>query len=143
ARSVERRLNADTSDTQGPTLPCECGQLARYAGRPAKTFQTVLGSMRLKRAYYDCTACETGFCPRDRTLGLEGASLSPGVTRMVGLVAAMVSFEESSELMSELAGVAVGAKRVERVAEALGHEIAKDEQSTVEPSRPCAPTMYL
>jgi hypothetical protein len=74
---------------------------------------------------------------------MEGASLSPGVTRMVGLVGAMVSFEESSELMSELAGVAVGAKRVERVAEALGRQIAKDEQAVVEPSVPSAPTMYL
>jgi hypothetical protein len=143
ARSVERRFNADTSDYQGPTLPCECGQLARFAGRPAKTFQSVLGFMRLKRAYYDCTACETGFYPRDRALGMEGTSLSPGVTRMVGLTAAMVSFEESSELMSNLAGVTVGAKRVERVSEALGREIAKDEQAIVEPSRPWAPTMYL
>src|SRR2546428_6176054 len=99
--------------------------------------------MRLERAYYDCPACGTGFCPRDRALSIEGTSLSPAVTRMVGLVAAMVSFEESSELMSELAGVAVGAKRVERVAEALGREIAQDEQAVVELSAPSAPTMYL
>ena len=43
--------------------------------------------MRLERAYYDCAPCEGGFCPRDRALGLEGTSLSPAVTRMVGLSA--------------------------------------------------------
>ena len=120
-----------------------CGRLARYAGRSAKTFQTVLGEMRLERAYYDCAACAGGFCPRDRALGMDDTSLSPGVTRMVGLTASMVSFMESDELVSELAGVSVGARRVKRVAEALGREIAQDEQATVEPSQPSAPKMYL
>jgi hypothetical protein len=55
----------------------------------------------------------------------------------------MVSFEESDELMGELAGVPVGAKQVERTAEALGREIAQDERTVVEPTPPCAPTMYL
>jgi hypothetical protein len=38
-----------------------------------------------------------------------------------------VSFEESRGLLHELAGVEVSAKQVERVAEALGAEIAVDE----------------
>ena len=62
---------------------------------------------------------------------------------MVGLAAAMVSFAESSELMRELAGVPVGPKQVERVAEALGREIADDERIVVKPDLPVAPTMYL
>ena len=63
--------------------------------------------------------------------------------RMVGRVGAMVSFDEGSELMRELAGVAVDAKQVERTAEALGREIAQDERSVVESEPPPAPTMYL
>jgi hypothetical protein len=143
ARAVEQRLNADGSDHRGPTVPCDCGQAARYAGRRPKTFTTALGDLRLGRAYYYCDACERGFCPRDRVLGLHDASLSPAVTRMVGLAAAMVSFEESSELMRELGGVPVDAKQVERTAEALGREIAQDERVVVDPSPPTAPTMYL
>ena len=117
--------------------------MARYAGRRPKTFQTALGEMTLLRAYYHCKACEGGFCPRDRALGMDRASLSPAVTRMVGLSAAMVSFAESSELMGELAGVPVDAKQVERTAEALGREIAADERAVVESESPSAPTMYL
>lgn len=49
AGAVERRLNADTSDHAGPTVPCPCGVPARYAGRRAKTFERVLGSLRLER----------------------------------------------------------------------------------------------
>ena len=146
ARAVEQRLNADTSDHVGPMLPCPCGQTARYAGRRDKTFTTALGEMTLSRAYYHCEACESGFCPRDAALGLLGTSLSPAVTRMTGRAAAMVSFEESHELLEELAGVDVPTKHVERAAEALGREIALDERRYVEPppaDEPVAPTLYL
>jgi len=146
ARAVEQRLNADTSDNTSPMLPCVCGQQARYAGRRSKNFESVLGDLRLERAYYHCELCEAGFCPRDRELGLEGGSLSPGVLRMVGRVGAMVSFEEGHELLQELAGVKVPTKHVERAAEALGREIAEDEKQVVEPpgaNEPLAPTLYL
>ena len=73
ARVVEQRLNADTSDHAGPMLPCACGQSARYAGRHGKNFESVLGPLRLERAYYHCELCEAGFCPRDRALGREVA----------------------------------------------------------------------
>jgi hypothetical protein len=143
ARAVEQRFNADTSDHVGPTAPCSCGRPARYAGRHTKTFTSVLGPLALERAYYHCTTCQAGLCPRDRALGLEGPSLSPGLMRMVGHVGAMVSFVEGSELLRELAAVAVDAKQVERTAEALGREIAQDERIVVESEPPSAPTMYL
>ena len=146
ARAVERRLNADTSDHVEPTFPCACGQPARYAGRHDKTFESVLGSLTLSRAYYHCEPCKAGFAPRDRTLGLQDGSLSPGVLRMVGRVGAMVSFEEGHALLAELAGVDVPTKHVERAAEALGREVAEDERCVVEPpavGEPMAPTLYL
>ena len=146
ARAVERRINADTSDHESPTVPCACGQPARYAGRHAKTFESVLGPLTLERAYYHCASCEAGFCPRDRALSLNDGSLSPGVLRMVGQVGAMVSFQEGHELLRELAGVDVSTKHVERAAEALGREIAEDEKHVIEPlaaDEPVAPTLYL
>jgi len=44
-----------------------------------------------------------------------------------------VSFEETQELLRELAGVEVPTKQVERSAEALGREIAEEERPVVEP----------
>ncbi|HEY6844665.1 MAG TPA: hypothetical protein VI320_03935, partial [Terracidiphilus sp.] len=70
ARALEQRLNADTSDYAGPELPCSCGGPAKYHGRHEKTFESVLGPLRLGRAYYHCKPCQSGFCPRDRALGL-------------------------------------------------------------------------
>jgi hypothetical protein len=143
ARALERRLNGDRSDHGGAELPCPCGGSAQYHGRHGKTFESALGPLHLQRAYYHCKQCESGFCPRDRALGLESFSLTPGVLRMTGSAAALLSFEESSGLLQELAGVEVSAKQVERAAEALGAEIAVDEHQQVEKMGEVAPTMYL
>jgi len=48
---------------------------------------------------------------------MDATSLSPAVVRMIGTVGAMVSFQEGSDLLTELAGVAVDTKQVERTAE--------------------------
>ena len=143
ARALEQRLNADTSDQAGPELPCSCGGQAEYRGRHERTFESVLGPLCLRRAYYYCAQCEGGFCPRDRALRMEAFSLTPGVLRMTGSAAALVSFAEGSALLRELAGVEVSAKQVERAAEAVGREIAADEQRCMETTGPSAPTMYL
>lgn len=145
AHAVAQRLNADHGDGQQPHRLCGCGQMARYAGRRPKTFASALGPLALERAYYHCSACGQGFCPRDQHLGLENTSLSPAVTRMVAAVGALVSFEEGSQLLRELAGVPVNAKQVERAAEALGVEIAEDEKLDVTPmgNQPLPSTLYL
>ena len=143
ARALEQRLNDDTSDYVGPELPCRCGGSARYHGRHGKTFESALGALHLERAYYHCEQCHSGFCPRDRALGLESFSLTPGVLRMTASAAALLSFAESRGLLHELAGVEVSAKQVERAAEALGAEIAVDERQQVEKRGEAAPTMYL
>src|SRR5437899_11641069 len=123
--AVEQRLNADTSDERG-SRTCGCGQPARFAGRRTKQVHSVLGPLRLELAYYHCSSCCHGYCPRDGHLGIENTSLSPALTRMTGTVGALVSFQEGSELLTELAGVAVDAKQVERTAEALGKQIAEE-----------------
>ena len=143
ARALEQRLNADTSDYTGPELACSRGGLAQYHGRHGKTFESVLGPLHLERAYYHGANCQSGFCPRDRHLSLEMFSLTPGVLRMTGTTAALVSFEERSALLHELAAVEVSVSQVERAAEALGDEIAADERSCVERMGEVAPTRHL
>ena len=103
-------------------------------GRRTKTFQSILGPLELERAYYHCRACGHGFCPRDDQLDLQDTSLSPAVTRMTGTVRAMVSFEEGSRLLQQLAGVPVDAKQVKRAAKALGAEVAADEKQDLAPA---------
>src|SRR5438309_10469347 len=143
ARALEQRLNADNSDHVGPALPYPCVGSAQYHCRHLKTFESALGALHLERAYDHCDRRHKGFCPRDRALKLESFSLTPGVLRMTANAAALLSFEESSGLLHELAGVEVSVKQVERAAEALGAEIAVDERQDVARMREAAPTLYL
>jgi hypothetical protein len=145
AHAIEQRLNADFSDEVSTRLRCPCGKEARYVARRTKSVVSVLGPLQLERAYYHCSGCGHGFCPRDEHLGIENTSLSPALTRMIGTVGAMVSFQEGHELLQELAGVAVDAQQVERTAEALGKEIAEDERVHREPLDALAlpQTLYL
>ena len=142
-QAVARALNTDRSDEQGPHLSCPCGGEARLAGRRPKTFTTALGPLTLERAWYHCDSCHHGFSPRDRTLGMEDTSVSPAALRMLGIAAARTSFAGASALLRELAGLTVAPKTVERHAEALGREVARDEYHVIEPE-PCeASTLYL
>ncbi|MBL8228205.1 MAG: ISKra4 family transposase [Bryobacterales bacterium] len=146
ATALEKYLNQDHSDYAGPQLACRCGNTAKSLDRRSKTFLTVLGEVTLWRAYYHCAHCESGFFPRDRELGLEDGSESPGIQRMNALTAAMVSFQEGSLLLQELAGVEINAKRVERCAKKIGAEVATDEKLHIAPLDPdsCLPnSMFL
>lgn len=140
---VQEALNADRSDHGGAFVPCRCGSSARYAGRRTKTVLTVVGELRIHRAYYHCRRCGGGFCPRDEELNIGHGGLSCAVMRMVGLTAALVSFEETAELLNGLAGIPISAKLAERVAEAVGSDIFEDERLQVSDGRRCSTTMYL
>lgn len=64
---------------------------------------------------------------------------------MVALVGATLSFKQGDEFLRELAGIHLGAKMVERSAEALGRDFDALEKALVEPeaSRTVPPTLYL
>lgn len=143
ARFLEDALNNDHSDYAGETVPCIfCGRDAHHIERRPKTFTTTLGDITLVRSYYYCPTCRNGWCPKDYALGFSDSSLSPGVTRMTALVASAESFLAGARLLSELAGVSVGAKQVERTAKRLGAAIAADELSHVEEKPNPSDTMY-
>jgi hypothetical protein len=76
---------------------------------------------------------------------MEKTWLSPATVRRIGTVGSMVSFQEGSQLLRELAGIGMDASQVERGAEALGEEIAADERLQTGPSDdgPLPPTLYL
>lgn len=105
---------------RGPRAQCGAGHQAEFASYRAKTIDTVLGGVTVRRAWYHCTACGHGLAPRDAQLGIERASLSPGLARMTARAAAAVPFARAARLLAELAGVDLTTKRVERAAEASG-----------------------
>ena len=116
---LEDLLGLDTG-YRGPQVGCGAGHQAVFVSYRDKTIDTVLGPVRLRRAWYHCQACRRGLAPRDAELGAGQGSMSPGLAKMTARAAAAVPFAQAAGLLAELAGISLTTKRVERSAEATG-----------------------
>jgi hypothetical protein len=114
------RLLAADRGYRGPRVPCGQGHEAGFVSYRDKVIDTVLGPLTLTRAWYHCVTCKHGLAPRDAELGVEEASMSPGLRAMNDQAAATGPFAEAARLLENLAGVRLTVKRVERAAEASG-----------------------
>ena len=114
------------------TIPCACGQRALYRELRSKTVLTAVGPVEVSRPYYLCAQCHEGQFPSDEELDIVHTEFSPGVRRMQALVGQGASFEHGREQMKLLAGLQVTTKSVERVAEAIGTDIARGEQQEID-----------
>jgi hypothetical protein len=120
ARLLEAVLAGDDDGYAGPHAKCAAGHQAGYAGRRPKAITTVLGAVRVMRAWYHCPECKHGFAPRDEQLGVAATAQSPGLREMIARAGAEVPFGKAAALIKDLAGIAVSAKTAERSAEASG-----------------------
>jgi hypothetical protein len=121
-RLLEKLINADGGGYRGRTIPCEKEHNYEFVEYRDKELLTVLGPVAVKRAYYYDQGCQSGWCPKDHTLDIEGTSYSSGVRRMMSKVGAYRSFGLGHEDLIELAGILVSAKEVERISEMVGHQ---------------------
>jgi hypothetical protein len=113
------------------TRACPCGQQARYRQLRSKTILTVLGKVQVLRPWYLCAHCSKGQFPADVELDIAKTEFSPGARRMLAMVGQAGSFDHGRQQMKLLAGLEVTTKSVERVAEALGADIARREQEEI------------
>jgi hypothetical protein len=113
-------------------IPCPCGHQALYRELRAKTLLTAVGMVEVRRPYYLCPHCHEGQSPADQQLDIVDSDFSPGVRRMQALVGQDTSFDQGREQMKVLAGLEVTTKSVERVAESIGADIARQEQQEIE-----------
>jgi len=120
ARLLEAVPGGDDDGYAGPHARCASGHQAAFAGRRPEMITTVLGPVRVMRAWYHCRECGHGLAPRDEQLGVAGTSLSPGLAQMIARAGAEVPFGKAAALLADLAGIAVSARTVERSAEASG-----------------------
>ncbi|PYS00202.1 MAG: ISKra4 family transposase [Acidobacteria bacterium] len=113
-------------------VACPCGQQARFHEMRPKQILTVLGRIYMQRAYYVCGHCHDGQSPLDWELDIEGTECSPGVRRMMALVGSDGPFEHGRRQIEELAGLDVTSKTIERHAETIGEDIARQEEAEVQ-----------
>jgi hypothetical protein len=123
AELLEQLVATDTGH-RGPRIDCGKEHSAVFVGYRDKQVDTVLGRITVRRAYYHCAVCNRGIVPRDDDLGVTGASLSPGLRSMTARAAAAQPFAAAADMLAELAGIRLSAKRIERSAETDGAVVA-------------------
>lgn len=132
AAALSELLQFETPAMEQRQLPCGCGHHAQYQEIRCKPILTIVGPARLSRPYYLCSRCHVGQFPVDVELDIENTEFSPGVRRMQALVGQQAPFDHGREQLKILAGLQVTTKSVERVAEAIGTDIAQSEQEEIQ-----------
>ena len=117
---------------RGSSIPCACGEEARFVDYRVKRLSTLLGEIEIRRAYYHCAQCGQGRIPQDRVWDVDGCGYSPGLRRLASRVGSRGPFGSASEDLKEVAGLEVSPKEVERIAEKVGEEILVVEEATRE-----------
>lgn len=114
------------------TIPCPCGQQARYRELRSKAVLTAVGPVEVSRPWYLCPHCHQGQFPADQQLDIVNTEFSPGVRRMQALVGQEAAFDHGRKQIKLLAGLELTTKSVERVAEAVGADLARSEQQEID-----------
>jgi hypothetical protein len=151
ASLLEQLLSTDGGRHLGPHIACGQGHQATFVDYRTKGLQTTLGPVRMRRAYYHCTTCRHGVIPKDRELDVVGTGCSPALRRLLARVGSQQAFARASADLDALADVRVGAKQVERVAEAIGieaealHAVERGAalQGKLLPCLPPVPKIYI
>jgi hypothetical protein len=121
---LEQLLNSDHGGHRGQRIGCGRGHQAEFTDYRTKHLQTIVGDVKVRRAYYHCADCleegGRGVIPKDQELDVVGTSFSPGLRRLMARVGAQEPFDAAREDLAELAGVVVQTKAVERISEAVG-----------------------
>lgn len=118
-------------DGNALTEICECGGSFTTTQRQGKTIRTVLGDVRVMREYQQCSHCNRRRFPADTVLDVDRTGFSPGLRRIMAKTGSMVCFDKARDLIFDLGGIRVTDKNVERVAEAVGADIAQREDVEV------------
>jgi len=103
-----------------------CGESARFVDYRCKGVSSLVGELRLARAYYHCRHCHEGHVPWDATLRLSAQRLTPGAQEVVCLAGIQESFGKAAErTLYKLAGLRLSESTVERTTEAAGARLGE------------------
>ena len=93
--------------------------------RREKRIVSLLGELRLKRAYYHCRHCHGGHVPLDQEAELSAHHLTPAAAEVTCLAGVQTSFAEVSEVtLRKMCGLRLSESTVERTTEATGARLA-------------------
>ncbi len=113
-----------------------------HAGR-VNTVESLFGPLVLRRNYYRHREQGGGRAPLDESLGVvEGCT--PGLARVMCRAGALEPFEDASQSLFFYSGITIQGRRIQRLVQRLGPELATWQQSQPSPTTlPDGTTFYV
>ena len=128
-------------DTAPGTCP-DCGGRTRLSRREKAAVETVVGAVRVEMARRACRECGRSSRPRERLLDIRG-SMTLATRRLASVAGSEACYERADELVRELAGLNLGAKRIERTTRAVGADLEARRKAALEPAAAGSPAPAL
>jgi hypothetical protein len=87
---------------------------------------SLLGELRVTRAYYHCSSCGAGQVPLDEEVGLTSSHLTPAAAEVTCIAGVQTSFAQAAEVtLEKMCGLRLSESTVERTTESTGERLAE------------------
>ena len=128
AKAIELHLAGRKLGYEGSGRACTCGLVQRFVGHRPKHVATLLGTVEIRRAYYQCPSCQASSFPYDTAVGLGPGPASEGLAKATSLLGLQDPFEPAGRTLHELTGQRLSESTVERLSEQVGGVAARHEE---------------
>ena len=108
------------------------GYMATYREDQTRTIKTLMGPVKISRAYYYAGKDKGGYFPLDESLSLPQEQYSYAVQEQMSLYAIDDSYGESSKKLCYTFPIEASASTIRRISQKYGAEILQEEQSKVD-----------
>ena len=130
-RFLKLLIEACRPEAPSETVRCRCGGEASFERQREGTVITLMGQIRVTRAYYLCEACGEGTYPLDEKLGFRAGALSAELQEAVALTGVHLPFELASDLFERLTQISISDNGVRQATEQIGQERLENDQEMV------------
>ena len=124
-KMLEKILDLDDGCDRNKPIDGDDGESYRFVEVREKKLVSVLGPIKIGRAYYYDPISKKGCCPKDVGPDVVGTSFTPGMRRIMGRVGAYGPFGLGHEDIRAVSGIEVGAKEIERCSNRLGESVGE------------------
>lgn len=142
---LERVVDQQASTAASPARRVgSYGHRQRLVSQRQRQVLTLMGSIRIQRAYYQCMFpeeqagqepqrhCSHGEAPFDQQWGLSSQRSSPGMQRLISYLSANLTQQEVAEAISWLLPVTIAARQVLNVMQPIGEAFRRREDEQVQ-----------
>lgn len=129
--TVLQHVHRGESTRQQTRCPV-CARLLTARAPVARTVETMVGAVQLRRPYFYCRACHRGGYPLDEVVGLAPGRRQLDIQQAVVALVTEVPYDEAQTLFGALTGVHVGSERMHTVTNQVAEGLTVAE---VAPSR--------